>query len=117
MSPLGPDGAALATSSSLLVMNGFGSALLFRHTRITPNNPGLFAVAGALGAAVVTGMLVDRIPMPSVLQIGAVATLGAMACTAAAYLFSSEAERRDIKAGLGQGISRFVSSWLSYPST
>ena len=114
---LGPDGAALATSSSLLVMNGFGSALLFRHTRITPNNPGLFAVAGALGAAVVTGMLVDRIPMPSVLQIGAVATLGAMACTAAAYLFSSEAERRDIKAGLGQGISRFVSSWLSYPST
>jgi hypothetical protein len=110
----GADGAAVATSSSLLFANVVGSFLLHRQTRISPCNLKLLAVATALGVAVGAGLAVDRIRMADPVRIAVVALLAADLCGAVAYLASSAEERSAVRSGVARLTTRLTTGLLSY---
>jgi O-antigen/teichoic acid export membrane protein len=112
----GADGAAVATSSSLLFANVVGSYLLHRQTRISPYNLRLLAVAGALGVAVGAGLALDRIRMASPVRIAVVALLAAGLCGAVAYLASSAEERRALRSGVARLATGLTTGLLSHPA-
>jgi O-antigen/teichoic acid export membrane protein len=99
---LGADGAAIATSSSLLVMNLAGSAFLYWQTKITPNNPKLLAVALGLGASVLLGLGLTDVPMMDALRIALVGAFATVVCFLISYLVSGDAEKRSIKNGISR---------------
>jgi O-antigen/teichoic acid export membrane protein len=104
----GADGAAIATSSSLLAINLTGSALLYRRTRITPNNPKLFAVAAGLAVAVAVGLALEHVRMLDVARIALVGAVAAAMCAGAGYGVSNRAERDAIKTAVGRALAKIT---------
>ncbi len=96
----GATGAALATSSTLLLMNLIASFLLLRQTRIAPCNPKLLAVAFGLAVSVAFGLAVHDVQMENVLRIALVGLFTLLLCTTVSYLLSTASERRAIKSAV-----------------
>jgi O-antigen/teichoic acid export membrane protein len=104
----GAIGAAVATSSSLLVMNLTASLLLFRQTGITPFNPRLLAVACGLAVSIACGLAVHSVPMENVLRMVLVGAVSVMLCAGVSYFLSSPSERRAIKAAIGSRLTKLA---------
>jgi O-antigen/teichoic acid export membrane protein len=96
----GTNGAAAATSSSLLVINVVASIALFRHTGISPVNPKLIAPAAALVLAVGLGIALRPVALPDLARVAVVAAAAAVLCFLASYTASAPSERRTIKSGI-----------------
>jgi O-antigen/teichoic acid export membrane protein len=112
----GASGAAIATSSSLVVINVTASVLLYKQTRITPNNPKLFAVTATLGMAVAVGLLAGEVSMASALLIALVAAVALAVCGTTSYLVSNASERQAIKNGLRRLLAKVAPGSLSGPA-
>ncbi len=103
---LGANGAAIATSSSLFVMNAVGSSLLYWQTKITPVNFKLLAVALALGVSVAFGIGANRLPLVSAARVVLVGAVTAVLCILVSYLVSGQPERRSIRTGMAHRYER-----------
>jgi O-antigen/teichoic acid export membrane protein len=112
----GATGAAVATSSTLFVMNLTASLLLFRQTGIAPYNLRLFAVACSLAVSVAFGLAVHDVPMENVLRIALVGVVTVLLCAAVSYLVSIRSERRAIKSAIGSRLTKRAFHHLSPPA-
>lgn len=97
---LGATGAALATSSTILLMNLVGSGLLHRFTRISPYNPKLLAVTSGLVVGVALGLGLGGTTLPGVVQLALVGSACIALSASVSYLVSSGPERVAIRNGL-----------------
>jgi O-antigen/teichoic acid export membrane protein len=104
----GAIGAAVATSSTLLVMNLTASLFLFQQTGISPPNRKLLAVACGFAVSVAAGLAVHSVPMENVLRIVLVGVVSAALCASVSYLVSSRSERRAIKTATGHGLRNLL---------
>ena len=114
---LGATGAAIATSSTLLVVNLIASLLLFRQTGITPYNLRLVAVAFSLAVSIAFGLAIHDVPMENVLRIALMGVVTVLLCASVSYLLSSRSERRAIKSAAGSRLTTRPFRHLSPPAT
>ena len=112
----GAIGAAVATSSTLLVVNLTASLFLFRQTGITPYNLRLAAVACGLAVSVALGLAVHDVPMENVLRIALVGFVTILLCASVSYLLSNRSERRAIKSAFRSRLTKLAFHHLSPPA-
>ena len=112
----GATGAAIATASTLLVMNLTASLFLFQRTGIAPLNLKLLVVACGLAVSVAAGFAVHGVAMQNVLRIALIGAITVTLCASVSYLVSGRSERRAIKTGIGRGLRDLVSHPLLHPA-
>jgi O-antigen/teichoic acid export membrane protein len=112
----GAIGAAVATSSTLLVVNLTASLFLFRQTGITPCNLRLAAVACSLAVSVAFGLAVHDVRMENVLRIALVGFVTILLCASASYLLSNRSERRAIRSAFRGRLTKLAFHHLSSPA-